>query len=130
MGRLYRALLVPMAFARFRGSGTLPEPLNRAKAMGTRLYHWVAIYPFDNHVTHTFWSWSLALICKLRMVIGSRIHASEAPRPNDVIIERVYCMSPSFYFIKTYHTTSKLWSWGVSPPPLQHSPQQLCPCAK
>jgi hypothetical protein len=30
------------------------------------------VHPFDNYVTHTFWSWSLALISKLRNVIGSR----------------------------------------------------------
>jgi hypothetical protein len=31
-----------------------------------------AVHPFDDYVTHTFWSWSLALISKLRKVIGSR----------------------------------------------------------
>jgi hypothetical protein len=31
-----------------------------------------SIHHFDNYVTHTFWSWSIALISKLRNVIGSR----------------------------------------------------------
>ena len=39
---------------------------------------------------HTFWSWSLTLISKLRKVIGSMIRESDAPRPNGVIIERVH----------------------------------------
>ena len=37
------------------------------------------IHPFDNYVTHTFWSWSLALISKLRNVIGSRFMRARLP---------------------------------------------------
>ena len=36
------------------------------------------IHPFDNYVPHTFWSWNLALISKLRKVIGSRERGSQA----------------------------------------------------
>jgi hypothetical protein len=36
-------------------------------------------HPFDNYVTHTFWSWSLALISKLRKVIGSRFMRARRP---------------------------------------------------
>jgi hypothetical protein len=38
-----------------------------------------SIYPFDNYVTHTFWYWSLALISKLRKVIGSRFMRARLP---------------------------------------------------
>jgi hypothetical protein len=37
------------------------------------------IHPFDNYVTHTFWSWSLALISKLRKVIGSQFMRARLP---------------------------------------------------
>ena len=39
----------------------------------------LSIRPFDNYVTHTFWSWSLALISKLRKVIGSRFMRARLP---------------------------------------------------
>ena len=38
-----------------------------------------SIHPFDNYVTHTFWSWSLALISKLRKVIYSRFMRARLP---------------------------------------------------
>jgi hypothetical protein len=40
---------------------------------------YLLIHPFDNYVTHTFWSWSLALISKLRKVIGSRFMRARLP---------------------------------------------------
>jgi hypothetical protein len=36
-------------------------------------------YTFDNYVTHAFWCWSLALISKLRKVIGSRVMRARFP---------------------------------------------------
>ena len=47
---------------------------------------YILIRPFDNYVTHTFWSWRLALFSKSRKVNWLTIHESKAPRPNDVII--------------------------------------------
>ena len=45
----------------------------------TSRFGFVWIHPFDNYVTHTFWSWSLALISKLRKVIGSRFTRARLP---------------------------------------------------
>ena len=58
------------------------EKTNLGNVIGLRknlLQNNWSIHPFDNYVTHTFWSLSLGLISKLRKVSGSRFMRARLP---------------------------------------------------
>jgi hypothetical protein len=56
-----------------------PRPSCAQRRLEMTSIVYVLIHPFDDYVTHTFWSRSLALISKLRKVIGSQFMRARLP---------------------------------------------------
>ena len=73
------------------------------------------IQPFDNYVTNYFLAWvSLALMSKRRRRLADDSYETEAPRPNDIIIKRVYSQYSMFYIIFPFTLKSAWYSYSAN----------------